>query len=86
MKKQIGIQKLVLEAIKDSKRMHCACITKNEIISQIEGKGITLNKPSSQVSQALFHLQKTTKYRRPRIKRIKTEDKVGWTVIDDKGI
>ena len=83
---QMGIQQYVLEAIKDSKRMHYICITKQEIITQVQQKGFKLKDPQSQVGQALYQLQRTTKFRQPRIQKIKTDEKTGWTIIDETNL
>jgi len=79
---QMGIQDYVLQAIKDSKRMGYDCINKKEIIIHIKQKGFKLKNPDSQVGQALYQLQRTTKFRQPRIQKIKTNKKSGWAIID----
>jgi len=83
---QQGVQMHVLEAIKDSKKMGFKCITKQEIINQVQQKGFNLNKPEEQVGQALYQLQRKTKFREPRIKKFKTEEKKGWTVINEEDV
>ena len=83
---QRGIQQQVLDAIKDSKRMHYECITKKEIITQVQQKGLKLKQPESQVGQALYQLQRTTKFRQPRIQKVKTDEKTGWAIIDETGL
>ena len=84
MKYQIGIQKSIFEIIQQSKKNRLPYITKQQILDELKDI-ITLKSPSDQVSQALYQLQRETKFRRPRIRKY-TNNKgiqVGWTVIDD---
>ena len=81
-KRQRGIQAQVLEAVRDGKRLGFDCITTEEIIRHIQQKGFKLRKPNPQVSQALYQLQRYTKYKRQRIKKASTKEKRGWSVVD----
>jgi len=45
-----------------------------------------MRDPKNQVGQALVHLQKTTKFRRPRIKKFfgREGKNLGWTTYEDE--
>ena len=87
MKYQLGIQKAIFEIIKQSKRSELPYVSKQQIINELKDL-IILKEPRKQVGQALYQLQRTTKYKRPRIKKYYNEKgcKLGWTVIDDMWI
>ena len=84
MKNQVGIQKAIYEIIQQSKKNGLPYITKQQILDELKDI-ITLKQPKDQVGQALYHLQRESKFRRPRIKKYtdKKGKKLGWTVIDD---
>lgn len=90
MKKEYekGIQQVVLEVIKQSRRMGLKYITKKQIIEQVKRVTPELKNTESKVGQALYQLQRTTKYRRPRIKKFYDGEgkKLGWAVIDETGL
>jgi len=85
-KYQIGIQEEVFKVVEDSKKKLLPFITKEDIIKNLQQKKIKMRDPKNQVGQALFHLQKKTKYRRPRIKKYldKNGKKLGWTTYEEK--
>jgi len=85
-KYQVGIQKEVLYVIEDAKRKGLPFVTKADILHNLEQRNIELKRPEAQVSQALFHLQKETMYRRPRIKKYYNKEghKKGWTTYEDE--
>ena len=84
-KYQTGIQKAVLSIIIESKKKKLPYIKKEDIIINLEQQGFNLKDDINQVGQALYQLQRKTKYRRPRIKKFKDKDGVtkGWTTVDD---
>jgi len=81
---QKGIQKAVFETIRNSRMAGIPYITKQEILSGVKEILPELNEPYDQVSQALYHLSISTKFRRAKIKRVKVDGVFkGWTVIDE---
>lgn len=89
-KYQTGIQKAVLQVIENSKQLNLPYITKQQITHEVS-QVIDLEDPkadsTNQIGQALYQLQRKSKYRRPRIKKYKDKDGtiLGWTTINDKG-
>jgi len=85
-KYQIGIQDKVFAVIEEAKKKQLPFITKTDIIKNLKQKNFKMRDPKNQVGQALLHLQKQTKYRRPRIKKYydKQGRKLGWTTYEDK--
>jgi len=85
MKYQTGIQKTVLEIIKESKKARLKYITKKQIMIETKRAMPELKDVQNKVGQALYQLQRKTKYRRPRIKRFydKLKKALGWTIIDE---
>ena len=85
-KYQKGIQEMVLKIIEDSKRKQLPYITKKDIIINLKQQDVKLKDPNAQVGQALYQLQRKTKYRRPRIRKFKDKKGVtkGWTTVEDK--
>ena len=73
MKYQTGIQKAVLQSIINAKKHELPYITKTQIINEVK-KIVSMKDPENQVGQALYQLQRQTKYRRPRITKHKDED------------
>ena len=71
--------------IKEAKKMKFDYVTKKDIVKNVSQQGIILNNPNAQIGQALYHLQRKTKFRRPQIKKfISKEGKtLGWTLVDD---
>lgn len=83
MKNQVGIQKATFEVIKQSKRNELPYISKQQIINEVKDI-IVLKEPTEQVGQALYQLQRKTKYRQPRIKKYFVNGcRTGWTVVND---
>jgi len=86
-KYQVGIQDNVYNIIKEAKKKGLPFITKADIIKNLKQKNITLRNVETQVGQALYQLQRMTKFRRRRIKKYynkKTKKPVGWTTYEDK--
>ena len=85
-KYQKGIQEAVLKIIEDSKRKRLPYITKKDIIINLKQQGIKFKDANAQVGQALYQLQRKTKFRRPRIRKFKDKKGVtkGWTTIEEK--
>lgn len=85
-KYQKGIQEAVLKIIEDSKRKKLPYISKKDIIINLKQQGIKLKSPVTQVGQALWHLQRKTKFRRPRIKKFKDKKGIvkGWTTVEEE--
>ena len=85
-KYQVGIHEKVFGVIEEAKKKQLPFITKEDIIKNLEQKKVKLRDPKHQVGQALFHLQKKTKYKRPKIKKFydKQGKKLGWTTYEDK--
>jgi hypothetical protein len=85
-KYQIGIQDKVFAVIEEAKKKQLPFITKEDIIKNLKQKKVKMRDPEHQVGQALFHLQKKTKYKRPRVKKFfdKHGRKLGWTTFEDK--
>jgi len=78
-----GIQKSVLHVIENSKKVGLPYITKKQIMKEVS-KIVDFkdkNKIPNKVGQALYQLQRKSKYRRPRIKKYIDKDgnMVGWT-------
>jgi len=86
MKYQTGIQKTVLEVIKQSKINDLKYITKKQITNEVVRVLPNLNYPEDKVGQALYQLQRKSKYRRPRIKKFydKNGKQLGWTIVDEQ--
>lgn len=84
-KKQMkGIQKAVYEYIKASKQLDLDYVSARVIINEM--KKIDDRNWENKVSQALYQLQKKTKFKRPLIKKVH-DDKgtlLGYTTIDDE--
>lgn len=87
-KYQTGIQKTVLEIIKQSKVMDLNYIKKQDIEKQLTKVYPDLNPIDIKVGQALFQLQRKTKFRRPRIKKYYNKEgvRLGWTIVDEEGL
>jgi len=87
-KYQTGIQKTVFEIIKQSKIMGLKYIKKEDIEKQIQTVFPELEPLKPKISQALYQLQRKTKFRRPRIKKCfdKNGVRLGWTVVDEEGL
>ena len=85
-KYQKGIQEIVLKIIEDAKRKKLPYITKKDIIINIIQQGIKLKNAETQISQALYQLQRKTKYRRPRIRKFKDKKGIvkGWTTVEEE--
>jgi len=85
-KYQVGIQDEVFKVIEEAKKKQLPFVTKEDIIKNLKQKKVTMRDPTNQVGQALYHLQKKTKYRRPKIKKYfdEYEKKLGWTTYEDK--
>lgn len=87
MKKyQTGIQNIVFEIIKQSKKIDLKYITKKQITEEVFRVMPDLEHPDDRIGQALYQLQRKTKYRRPRIKKFcdKYGRQLGWTVIEEE--
>lgn len=87
-KYQTGIQKNVFEIIKQSKIAGLKYITKQQILKEVVRVMPDLNYPQDKVGQALYQLQRKSKFRRPRIKKFYDKDgkHLGWTVVDEEGL
>jgi len=81
---QTGIQKAVLQVIENSKKLELPYITKQQIMKEVS-KIVELKDPENQIGQALYQLQRKSKYRRPRIKKFKDKDgnMLGWTAVKE---
>ena len=82
-----GIQDVVYEIVKESKEKGLSYITKKQIITEMQQKGIKLENFQTQVGQALYHLQQRKKFRRPKIRQVYDQEKeifVGYTVYKEK--
>jgi len=88
-KYQVGMQDLVLEIIKQSKLNGLQYITKKQIVTEVKKQFPKTKNLNDKVGQALYHLQKKTKYRQPRIKKIYDETgkkKLGWSSVSEYGM
>lgn len=85
MKKyQTGIQKTVFEVIKQSKKLDFEYITKKQITAEVIVKIPELKNSEDKIGQALYQLQRQTKFRRPRIKKYCKDGKqLGWTIVGE---
>lgn len=85
-KYQVGIQDEVYSVVEEARKKRLPFVTKEDIIKNLKQKSITMRDPKNQVSQALYQLQKKSKYKRPRIKKYydKQGKKQGWTTYEDK--
>jgi hypothetical protein len=85
-KKQMkGIQKAIYEYIKKSKQLGLDYVPTRTLIEEM--KKIRENKDwEPKVSQALYQLQKSRKFKRPLIKKVYSKDNqlLGYTTIEDK--
>jgi len=81
---QTGIQDIVFNIILQSKKMKFGYITKQQILAEVK-KQMKLKNPSAQVSQSLYQLQQSGKYKFPKIKKKYNSKgkKLGWTLSDD---
>jgi len=83
-KYQTGIQKAVLQVIRKSRELGLPYLTKKQITEEVS-KIIQLKDPekdsANQISQAIYQLQRKTKYRTPRIRKYidKNGNLLGWT-------
>jgi hypothetical protein len=84
-KYQTGINKAVYKAIREARKLKFDAITKKDIIRSVTQQGLSLKNPSAQIGQALNQLQKTTRYKRPLIKKVKDSQghRKGWTLVDE---
>jgi len=87
-KYKTGIQKAVLQVIEESKKAGLPYITKQQIMNDVS-KIVILKDPKNdsknEIGQALYQLQRKTKYRRPRIKKYFDKDgnMLGWTSVKE---
>lgn len=82
---QTGVQDIVFNIILQSKKMKFGYITKQQILNEVKKQMTELKNPSAQVSQALYQLQQSGKYKFPKIKKKYNSKgiKLGWTLSDD---
>lgn len=83
-KYKIGIQKSILKFIKQSKELNLEYVTVGQIIDEVQRKYKSKKNIEQRVYQSLYHLQKETKYNKPRIKRFIDDSgkKLGYTLTD----
>lgn len=79
-KYQIGIQKAVLFVIADNQIKGFDYITKQDIIAGVKKVLPDIKDEQNKIGQALYQLQRKTKYRTPRIKK----GKDGWSIADER--
>lgn len=86
VKYQIGIQKTVLKAIRVGKNSGLPYLPKQDITNYTLLIMPDLDNASIKVGQALFQLQRSTKYRRPRIRKFydKKGKQVGWSTVSEE--
>jgi len=89
MKKyQTGINETVFEIIKQSRQkdINLPYITRQQIVAEFKHLKPEIQSPEQKIGQALYHLQKKTKFRRPRVKRFfdKKGKRLGWTVVEEE--
>jgi len=80
-----GIQKAIYEYIKKSKQLGLDYVPTRTLIEEM--KKIREDKDwEPKVSQALYQLQKSRKFKRPLIKKVYSKDNqlLGYTTIEDK--
>jgi len=86
-KKQMkGIQEAVYNYIKKSKQLGLEYVTTATIIDEMEKIEPSLDW-EAKVSQALYHLQKSRKFKRPLIKKVFSKDNgsfLGYTIVEDE--
>jgi len=80
--KKQGITKAVLSAIRMSKSAGLPYVEKKDIIDYVLKIIPDLEDADQKVAQALYHLQKNTKFKRQRVRKfsISKKKQVGWTV------
>jgi len=85
-KYQTGIQKSVLAIIKRSKEMDLKYITKSQIVEQLKKIRPDIINIDRKVAQALYQLQRKTKYRRQRIQKYhdRAGHRKGWVPFVEK--
>jgi len=87
MKYQTGINDAVLAAIRVAKSTGLPYITKKDIVKYVTELMPQLDNVDTKVGQALFHLQKPTKYRRAKIRKFYNKNKaIGWTTCSEDTI
>ena len=86
MKYQTGIQKTILEIIKQSKEAELKYITKKQITIEALRAMPNLKDHQNKIGQALYQLQRKSKFRRPRIKKYYDKEgmQLGWTLVQDE--
>lgn len=82
MKYQTGIQESVFRAIKKAEKLGLPYITKDQIIEEVQ-RNMELRKPSEQVGQALYQLQREGKFVKKRIEKVKIPSKEQYQPEDE---
>ena len=89
-KRFTGIQKTVLQVVEESCKSSLPFIKKKYILDRVMEIRTDFDKLDKEaidvkISQALYHLQKNTKYRRPRIRKFfdKQGHQLGWTLTSE---